>query len=296
MTGVLARFRAPSLRAVDHRWRTADCIVTDSYGRHLLDSTQSKRAVWHDDAHVRALIRLMALTNRLSWMPDKQDIRPGDEFYVTAINLMRGDRAERYRHTIECLLLGDAPDEAIAEYLDIDPRIIGLAHDIFFDVRDRLRKPLLIQDLLFPPGVMQGGVKDVMGVERVIAYLTGHQLFYCFRIGYYEDDQIRQAFQKLQDGLMKNQGISALLRRSLGFESTECVIEHMQQHLLISAREAARDVGSEDTRIGRVKDGVQSLLSQNLKPEVVREGDKTFASMAKESATAAADRVQEGLQ
>lgn len=298
MSGILSKFRSKGVRPSDYRWVEADRIVSEHYGRYLLDSEQSKRAVWHPDTHVRTIVRLMALTNKLSYLPQDQDLRPGDEHYLAAIDFMREDVTSRSRNTLECLLIGGASNEVIANHLMVEPEMVQLCHDIFFDVRDRLDRPLLIQDIFFPPAMMQGGAKDPVSVERVIAYLTGHQLFWCFRVGLYEDDKVRVAFDKLQRGLMQNQTLSALLRRSWAFESTEGVLEHMQQHLLVTARAAAAvDANTgEDQATTRVRNGVQHLLAHNLKPEVVNEGDQTFSNMTRESATAAVDRVQETLK
>jgi len=295
---VLAKYRSPGVRPANHRWVVAERIVAENFGRHLLDSKLSKRAVWHPDEHVRTLVRLMALTNKLDWLPQEDDLRENDQYYLSAVDLMTSDETARSKSTLECLLLGGADNETVGQYMNVEPQVVQLCHDVFFDVRDRLDKPLLVEDIFFPPAVMQGGVKDPVSAERVIAYFTGHQLFFCFRIGYYEDKKVQQAFEKLEKGLMQNQTISALLRRSFGYQSTESAIEHMQQHLLVSARAAAADAatGGEDPEVTRVRHGVQALLSHNLAPEVVREGDATFSAMARESTTMAADRIQETIQ
>ena len=294
--GILSNFRCPSLRAADHRWADADRLVSESYGRHLLNSEQSKKQAWHPDEKVRNLARVLTITNKMVLMPDYEDLRPGDEHYLAAIDLMRDDASARYRHTLECLLLARASDEVIADHMAIEPEVVGLCHDLFFDVRSRLNKYLLIQDLLFAPAMMQGGSKGPVDVERVVAYLCGHEVFLYFRLGLVDESTRSEVYAKMQQGLVANQGLSALLRRSFSYQSTEGVIEHMQQHMLVKAREHAKQSPDEtDGPLARVRRGVQAALSHNLKPEIAEEGDPDFAHR-EESVTQSADRIREVIE
>ena len=289
--GVLSNFRSEVVRPVNARWLAADRIVSQNHGRMLLDARESKRALWHNDHHVRAIVRLMTLTNKFAWAPNAEDLQDGDERYLEAIDLVGDDTNVRHRSTIECLLLGRATGAEIQSHMGISPVTAEIIHDVFFDVRDRLERCLLMQDLLFAPAMMQGGAKTPVDTERIIAYLAGHQIYYAYRSGVIDDDLVRPVFQRIQQGLMANQAISALLRRSFGYQSTEGVIEYLQAQIIQSARDNA--TVTEDADLRRVRSGMQSLLANNLKPQIANETDVAFTKMTYESVTLTAEKVQE---
>jgi len=288
--GVLSTFRANAMRPVNTRWLEADRIVSENHGRALLDARESKHALWHADHHVRAIVRLMTLTNKFSWTPSFEDLQEGDEFYLQAIDLVGDETNVRFRATVECLLLGRASNAEVEGHTGIALQTANIIHDVFFDVRDRLEKHLLLQDLIFAPAMMQGGAKTPVDTERIIAYLAGHQIYHADRSGVIDDETVRPIFQRIQQGLMSNQTISALLRRSFGFQSTEGVIEHLQNQIVQSAKENA--LVNEDADLRQVRNGVQSLLANNLQPQVADQTDAVFTKMTNESVIVTSEKVQ----
>jgi len=288
--GVLAGFRSDAIRPVNARWLEADRIVTQNHGRSLLNSQESKRALWHKDHHVRTVVRLLTLTNKFAWVPGREDLRDGDEAYLQAIDVMIDDSTVRTKSTIECLLLGGASDEAVEELTGLPADTVEILHDVFFDIRGRLDKHLLVQDLLFGPAMMQGGAHTPIDTERIISFLAGYEVFHKYRLGVIDDEQVRLTYSRIQQGLMGNQAISSLLRRSFGFQSTEGVIEHLQQQMLLDARQNA--AASEDAGLTQVRRGINNLLAHNLKPMIAEEGDPAVTDISAESVTVSAEKVQ----
>lgn len=255
--GLLSQYRAKAARAVNHRWSTADALVGEYlHGRVIGRGPQ--RALYHQDECVAAAVRVGMITSHWTVAPEPDEVRESDLPYLTAIDLGHDDINVRTRHTLECMILGMASDEDIAQHLGYDPEHVQIYHDLFFDIRDRLDRPMQITDMLFAPAFMQGGCRNPQETERIIAFLCGHEMFIHYRLGT-TDNSWAEIVPKLFDGLNRNQSLSALLRRSTGFESTNQVIEHLHQTLLLEQKAQG---GGESEAVVALRNGFTSIAER----------------------------------
>lgn len=289
--GVLESFRPEIARPADYRWVEAGRIVRHQRALILSSPDYGSRAIWHQDHHVRALIRLMAKTNSFSIAPHRDDIRDGDEQYLAVADLKADSDNTRIKHTMECLLLGDASNGEIEAYLGWPAGIVHLFHECCFDVRSRLSKPLVIQDMFFPPTMCQGGAPSGVATERIIAYLAGHDMFFRYRTAQVDEEGVQQIMVRIQNNLMANQALSAVLRRSFSYDSTERAIDQLHQHILVRTREDLSRSSGSDPIVSHIESGMKALTS-SMMPKVMSEKD-TEGNNGRVAVTAARNHIQE---
>ena len=256
--GLLSSFRHQPMKSPSHRWDEAIRVVSEVYGGTFLNNVPLK-AVYHEDHIIARVIRLLLLTHRLARPPKLEDLRKGDISCLAAIDLFWDQTMSRQRHTFECMVLGSASNSLIADYMGMDEETVQFAHDVFFNVRDKLDKPLQISDMVFTTAFMQGGIRDPAETEKIVSYMCGCSIFLHYRFGTSDSDS-EYSLGKLQEGLLRNQAISALLRRSTGYESTQQIVDHLHQQIMLASKQDLQERGNEE--LDRLRSVVEDIGDQ----------------------------------
>jgi hypothetical protein len=245
LSGQLIKFRAPGIRALDHRFLRSGEIYERSRDLNAREARRHRHAEPDEDRVVESLVRVRRLTADFR-IRDYSEIefRNSDIPTVTACDLALDIFNKKNAHTAHCMLLGNCDDNEIARYLDTTPEAAGVFHDAFYDVRSRLRNQLAIADLVFAPAFSQGGL-DAESVEKMTAWMFGAAGFTSFKLCQNDEglDVVRGSFLST---LRKNQELCAALRRRMGFESIEMISGHLDEMVRIAAKaKKAEDVGDD---------------------------------------------------
>jgi hypothetical protein len=246
VAGCFSRFRAPSLRATDYRWVRSLEIYQDHIREHGRVSSLSRREIWHDDPVIAQLIRARVITSGCTQQATEDMARPADYPALTAIDLCCDTKNASFLHKMRCLLIGGADDVLIADTLKFeDPRIIEIAHAAFFDVRSRLKSPVLITSLVFPTCFVQGGNSNPMDTAMVLAWALGYDVFIKFDTCQplsLDESSVYDAFIAV---MRKNQEIASVLRRNLGFDAIETIAANLDEQVLLRLKAATANKPSE---------------------------------------------------
>lgn len=190
-------------------------------------SGSSRRALYDDDPVIAAFARIRQVTANLTLSdPDPAIFRKEDLPALTAIDVALDGTTRGGAHTTQCMLLANCDDFEIADALMVsDPATVRIFHDGFYDIRGKLKNPHVIADLVFVPGFAQGG-SNTADVEKMAAWMFGAAGFTSFKLGRpdVEQERLRASWTST---LRKNQELSAVLRRRLGFESIEAISAHL---------------------------------------------------------------------
>jgi len=270
--GAFAKFRSKALRPVDHRWVEGQRVGLAALKGRFVDRRDTQPAPWHPDQVVSTIARMYRLTNGWEWTPDIDELQPGDDSHLCALDIIADSDMARPRHTLHCLFLGGADGELIEREMGVDAAVTDFIHDAVYDVRSRLDKPVVMSDLVFDPCFMQGGVRNPSDVEKVVSYLCGAETFLAYRFAVYNEDNlaIQASLDRMQEGLLRNQAMSALLRRSFSFESTQQAVQQLHDTVLLAKRQESIGPISEDQR--RLGQGMEAI-QQQLGVKVSEKGD-----------------------
>jgi hypothetical protein len=242
---------------VNHRWVLSYDVYLNSRGPSNRSSGNNRRAVEHEDEVVATFARLRQLTANFTLRdPDYSLFRKSDLAALTAVDIDQDSAVKNSAHTTRCMLLANASDAEICDDLGItDTEAVRYFHDGFYDIRSRLRNPHLIADLVFIPGFSQGG-SNTADVEKMTAWMFGAAGFTSFKLGRPDIDQERLR-ASWTDTLRKNQELSAVLRRRLGFESIEAISAHLDNCYVTSLKAKAADDPSKG--LSGVLDGMAKI-------------------------------------
>lgn len=241
LEGQLRRFRAPGFRSLDHRWQLSYDAYIRSKNPDNRTPGKPRRAIEHEDPLVAAFARIRLITANLTLGdPDPADFRPEDLPVLTAIDIALEGSITTNAHTTQCMLLANCSDEEICDQLVVSsPETVRAYHDGFYDIRSRLNNPHSLVDLVFIPGFAQGGA-NVRDVEKMTAWMFGAAGFTSFKLGKpdIEHERLRATWTST---LRKNQELSAVLRRRLGFESIEAISAHLDDCYITALKAKAAD-------------------------------------------------------
>lgn len=150
---------------------------------------------------------------------------------------------KKLRTDVECLLLAGDDVNSISQFCRLSPDVVECFHALFFDVRDKLDSPALVEQLLFPEGVYSGvSARDVTGRMHRVAWLCGPVVVRDFvRPSRNVSDHVQAELSKAVVDLAYKQTI--LLAFTHASNNPEAATERLRI-LLQDARDAAKRGGS----------------------------------------------------
>lgn len=112
---------------------------------------------------------------------------------------------------IEGLFLADVADDIIADACDLNVGDVLVYHDLFFDVRSRIKKPIWVAEQLFAGSIYHGvSSYDKVACMHRIAWLGGADIFWSFYTGK-RDMALRQnSIDLMKDILIKRSILHSL--------------------------------------------------------------------------------------
>jgi hypothetical protein len=161
---------------------------------------------------------------------------------------------------VEGLLLAEGIDEYIADLNGCAPEDIRAYHDLFFDVRPRVKQPGWVVSQLFQGSLYQSlNPRDRTAQLHRVAWLGGIEVFESFYTGRY-DDSIREAMVLRIRDMMSKQ---TFLASGCSGGSGELNLELMRLYIDDTNKTIANTVagGGKDKELGEAVMGFLSSMS-----------------------------------